>query len=123
VTALSQNERSSDSPQPTPPLRNQTSLPTTKIDILECRHTGTYVGSVVTCRIDLAYCSYRPDIEGKPTFCNDAPYPGHSFILLVWGSDWSNYDGQCIIVNGFVSRYKGKLEIVAESRSQVSLCR
>ena len=126
VTALAPIEKPSDSPQPTTHQKSQTSIPTRAIptkDVLTCRQTGAYVGNMVTCRIDHAYCSYRPDIDGKPTFCNDAPYPNHSFTLLVWGSDWSGYDGDCIIVEGFVSRYKGKPQIVAESRSQVSLCR
>jgi len=83
----------------------------------------TTAGTTVTCQIDRAYCSYRPDVNGSPTFCNDALYPTHNFTLLVWGQDWSDYEGQCLIVAGPVTRYKGKLQIVAESRSQVSLCR
>ena len=81
------------------------------------------VGETVTCRIKRAYCDYRPDVGGAPTFCNDAPYPSQSFTLLVWGEDWSDLDGMCIDVTGFVVRYKGKPQIVAESRSQVAPCR
>jgi hypothetical protein len=81
------------------------------------------VGQSTTCRIARAYCDYRPDVEGAPTFCNDAPYPSNSFTLLIWGEDWSDYDGKCLDVTGLVVRYKGKPEIVATSRSQVELCR
>ena len=73
-------------------------------------------------QIDRAYCSYRPDINGSPTFCNDAPYPAHNFTMLVWNQDWSDYDGRCICVYGRVILYRGKPEIVLESRSNVSLC-
>jgi len=61
-------------------------------------------------------------VSGKPTFCNDAPYPGHNFTLLWWGEDWSSYDGACLIVTGFVSRYQGKLQIEVEARTRVSRC-
>ena len=82
-----------------------------------------YMGRTITVQIDRAYCSYRPDVKGNPTFCNDAPYPTHDFTMLVWGQDWSDYDGHCICVHGKVTPYKGKPQIVLESRSDVSLCR
>jgi hypothetical protein len=90
---------------------------------LSCSDAGSLVGQTVTCRMQRPYCSYRPDVNGAPTFCNDAPYPGHTFTLLVWGEDWSRYDGVCIDVTGLVVRYKGKPEIVADDPSQVSPCR
>lgn len=73
-------------------------------------------------QIDRAYCSYRSDVKGSPTFCNDAPYPTHDFTMLVWGQDRSDYDGRCICVYGRVTPYEGKPQIVLESRSDVSLC-
>ena len=76
----------------------------------------------MTCRIQRAYCSYRPNVSGDPTFCNDAPYPNYNFTLLVWGSDWSDYNGQCLVIRGVVSVYGGKPQIEAGSRSQISLC-
>jgi len=112
------------SPPTAPPMVPPVELPTAapSISSLPCSDTDRIVGQSVTCRIERAYCDYRPDVGGAPTFCNDAPYPGNAFTLLVWGSDWSDLDGQCIDVTGFVARYKGKPEIVAESRSQVSPC-
>lgn len=80
------------------------------------------IGQRVTCRIVRAYCDYRPDVNGAPTFCNDRPYPNHDFQLVVFGEDWSDYDGQCIIVTGLVESYRGKLQILATSRLQVSYC-
>ena len=104
--------------QPTPSEPTQPPPPSPVPTV--CRNAT--VGQTVTCRIAHAYCDYRPDVNGKPTFCNDAPYPGHEFTLLVWGQDWSDYDGKCLIVTGFVSRYKGKLQIEASSRSQTEFC-
>lgn len=80
------------------------------------------VGTAVTCRIGNAYCSYRPDVNGSPTFCNDAPFPNHSFTLLVWGQDWSDFDGQCLLVTGKITRFRGKPQIEATRRSQVEFC-
>ena len=107
-----------------PPRASSTPRPTktAKPSFMDCWKADSYAGNTVTCQIDRAYCSFRPDIGGSPTYCNDAPYPSHSFTLLVWGSDWSDYDGKCLIVEGFVSRYNGKPQIVAEYRSQVSKC-
>ena len=104
---------STSPPQLSPQVKNQ---------IIECSEASSFVGEEITCQIISVHCSYRPDIDGQPTFCNDGPYPNHDFTLLVWGSNWCDYDGQCIVVSGFVSRYEGKLQIVAESRSQVSKC-
>ena len=84
---------------------------------------GEYAGQTVTVRIERAWCSYQQQIKGNPTFCNDQPYPGHDFTLVFWGEDWSDYDGLCLLVNGMVTRYQGKAQIVAESREQVKLCR
>jgi len=95
----------------------------TPYETMPCSDAGRYLGKEVICMIRRAYCSYRPDIKGSPTFCNDAPYPGHEFTLLVWEQDWSEFDGECLLVTGILSRYKGKLEIIAESRSAVQRCR
>lgn len=87
-----------------------------------CSQIGERVGTTVTCVIPRAHCSFREDVSGSPTFCNDAPFPTHSFTLLVWGQDWSEFDGRCVRVQGYLSGYQGQLEIVAESRTQVSDC-
>jgi len=79
-------------------------------------------GAFVTCQIGRAYCSYRPDVNGRPTFCNDAPFPGHSFTLLVWGQNWSDFDGRCLLVTGPITTFEGKRQFEATSRSQVAFC-
>ena len=83
---------------------------------------GDYIGQIITVQMNRAYCSYRPDINGNPTFGNDAPYPAHDFTMLVWDQDWSDYDGRCTCVYGQVTIYGGKPQIVLESRSGVSVC-
>ncbi len=87
-----------------------------------CSDTADRIGERLSCKIARAYCDYRPDVDGSPTFCDDRPYPNQDFQLVVFGENWSDYDGQCIIVSGIVSRYRGVLQIQGFSRSQVSYC-
>jgi uncharacterized protein YraI len=90
--------------------------------VLLCSQTRDSVGEVVSCKIERAYCDYRLDVSGSPTFCNDRPYPNHNFTLVVFGEDWSDYDGLCIIVRGSISLFEGVPQILGVSRSQVSYC-
>ena len=83
---------------------------------------STHIGEVVTVRIERADCSFQPDVNGSPTFCNDKPYPNHTFTLVVWGQDWSFLDGGCLLVTGEVQEFNGKPEIVADSTDQIALC-
>ncbi len=89
-------------------------------DIILCSSAPAFTN--VTCKIKRAYCSYQASTSGQPTFCNDFPYPNNQFTLLVWGSDWSDLDGYCLIVSGYVDMFDGKPQIVASSRLQVSFC-
>jgi hypothetical protein len=90
--------------------------------IIECKDTKDKIGRFVTCKIERAYCTFAPDVNGDPTFCNDAPYPNHNFTLLVFGQDWSDYDGQCVIISGTVGSYQGKPQIYTENRARISYC-
>lgn len=110
-----QNSTSTLSPTPT-----KTPVPT--ISLLLCKDTYNLIGSSVKCEIPVAYCSYQPATSGSPTFCNDAPYPNHNFALVVWGSDWSDLDGHCIIVSGDVKFFGGKPQVEVFDRSQVDYC-
>lgn len=126
-TALAGSDRPSRTPPPTKSPADPASTAsapsgTTGTPLPECADLADQVGRTVTCVIGQAHCSYRKDIDGAPTFCNDAPYPTHDFTLLVWGQDWSDFDGRCLVVSGFLSRFEGQPQIVAESRSQVSIC-
>ena len=89
-------------------------------NIIEC--SEAQVGDNLTCKISQAFCSYKPNIEGSPTYCNDAPYPNHGFTLLVWGRDWSKFDGKCLVITGNIYFYEGKPQIKATSESQVEFC-
>jgi len=94
----------------------------TTTDDLFCKFTQTKVGGTVKCKIPKTYCYYKPDINGSPTFCNDANYDAYNFTLVTWGADWSDLDGHCIIVSGLVTLYRGRPQIEATNRSQVSYC-
>ena len=88
-----------------------------------CFDTASRLGDHISCKIDRAVCDYLPAVEGSPTICNDLPYPNHSFALVVFGKDWSEYDRECIIVSGYLKIDKGVLQIQADQRSQVSPCK
>lgn len=92
-------------------------------DIMLCADTDSLIGEYAFCKIPVAYCFYQPGEAGSPTFCNDEPYPNHAFTLVVWGEDWSDYDGRCILVDGIVTTYGGKPQITATGRGQVLECK
>lgn len=87
-----------------------------------CSEMEGQVGEYATCQIERAHCDYLPTVNGQPTFCNDRPYPNHNFQLVVFGQDRSDLDGECLDVSGYLEVYNGRLQILAESRSQVSYC-
>lgn len=103
-------------------LFTKTSSPALGAFTSPCSETADQIGEQVSCRIERAYCEYYPSVDGSPTFCNDRPYPNHKFTLVVFDEDWSDYDDECIIVSGFVTLYRGRPQIQAFSRSQVSYC-
>lgn len=87
-----------------------------------CSDLTSSIGETVSCRIEHAECVYGADVDGNATFCNDRPYPNQNFQLVVFGEDWSDLDGSCIIVAGYLKTHRGVLQIQAFSRSQVSYC-
>jgi hypothetical protein len=42
--------------------------------------------------------------------------------LVVFGEDWGDLDGSCIVVSGSLEPYRGVLQIQVFNRSQVSSC-
>ena len=89
---------------------------------LPCIAYADRLGDYITCKIEKAYCDYLPDLEDSPTYCSDRPYPDQNFVLVVPGNDWSEYDGKCIVVSGYLEIDRGILEIRALQRDQVSSC-
>ena len=87
-----------------------------------CFEAVDRVGDQISCRVEKAYCDYLPDVEGSPTICIDKPAPDHTFALVVPDQDWSEYDGQCLIVEGVLEVDWGMLQIHALRRSQISAC-
>ncbi|MBI3175848.1 MAG: hypothetical protein HYZ25_19170 [Chloroflexi bacterium] len=94
----------------------------TKARIPLCGELRLDKGNYITCKIPSAHCTYQPNVEGSPTFCNDMPYPNNRFTMIVWDSDWSFMDGSCLLISGTLSKYNGKLQIIVSSSSQVSFC-
>ena len=90
--------------------------------MMPCYEAAGRIGENISCRITRAVCDYLPAHEGSPTICNDLPYPDHNFALVTYGKDWSEYDGRCLIVSGYLKIDKGVLQIEADKRSQVSDC-
>ena len=89
---------------------------------MPCFETAHRIGDEVSCRMEKAYCDYLPTLEGSPTVCSDRPHPDHTFSLIVFGEDWSEYDSQCLLVSGRLELDRGVLQIRALERSQISQC-
>lgn len=102
--------------------RTSTPQPLANNFIWLCSDTSDRLGEYVSCKVPRAYCDYRPDVNGSPTFCDDKPYPNQDFQLVTWGKDWSNYDGHCLVISGYLETYRGVLQIEAVRRAQVSYC-
>lgn len=101
-----------------------TNLPEASLSryMMPCSDTVDRIGDQITCKLEKAYCDYLPSLEGSPTSCNDRPYPDQTFTLLVLGRDWSEYDGQCLVISGYLEVSRGALQIQALNRSQISSC-
>jgi SH3 domain-containing protein len=90
--------------------------------MMPCFQHASRIGDYVSCKLEKAYCDYLPDLEGSPTYCSDRPAPDHTFTLTVLGMDWSDYDGKCLIVSGYLEIERGVLQIRALNRDQISSC-
>jgi hypothetical protein len=98
-------------------------VPTAQVvNWVESAAAGEHLGEIVTVRVQLSHCSYKPGVNGEPTFCNDQPYPNHVFTYLVWGQDWSHFDQACVLVRGEIVEYDGKAQIELENEEQILLC-
>jgi hypothetical protein len=90
--------------------------------VVPCFELAKRLGDWVSCRMERAYCDYFPAIAGSPTICTDRPHPDHIFKLTVTGKDWSHFDGQCILVKGYLQIDKGVLKIEASRHSKIYQC-
>jgi hypothetical protein len=89
--------------------------------VVPCFDTVNRIGDHISCKLEKAYCDYFSALDSL-TSCSDRPSPDHTFTLIVLGQDWSDYEGQCIIVSGYLEVERGALQIQAFHRSQVSSC-
>jgi hypothetical protein len=90
--------------------------------VIPCFETADRIGDHISCRLEKAYCNDLPATTDSPKSCYDRPYPDHIFTLILSAEDWNDYDGQCIIVSGYLEISRGTLQIQALRRSQVSPC-
>ena len=90
--------------------------------VVPCFETASRIGEHISCRMERAVCNYLPLEDGGLTVCSDRPYPDYNFVLNVFGEDWTEYDGHCIIVSGYLEIDQGRLQIWASGRSQVAYC-
>ena len=88
-----------------------------------CFEAVNRIGDQITCRMEKAYCDYFPEVEGSPTVCIDRPAPDHIFSMVTFGNDWTEYDGQCLIISGNLEADRGMLQIHVYDRDHVSPCR
>lgn len=111
-------------PNPTNAIAVQAEKSTLEAEVewIDSSKAGEYLGAVITVRVERSYCAFKPNLNGSPTFCNDQPYPGHSFTYLMWGVDLSYLDQACVLVRGEIVEYDGKPQIVLEREDQVTLC-
>jgi hypothetical protein len=92
------------------------------IDWIPSGDAVNFIGEVITVHVDVSYCAYKPEVTGAPTFCNDQPFPNHTFTYLMWGVDLSQFDAQCVLVTGEIVEYDGKPQIVVENEDQIMPC-
>jgi uncharacterized protein YraI len=104
---------SENSPTIQPSSSNQT--------IQDCNTMWGSVGNVVTCKLPRAYCVFTEFDSGDVTFCNDYTFPNHSFTFVSWYRNLTKYNGKCLILNGQLSTYEGKLQIVGNLQN-LSIC-
>lgn len=113
---------------PTPTFTPTPTLPPT---VVSCEEAKYHIGEFKTVQ-GVFYCSYRPDVNGEPTFCNcPRPYDQHDFTALIWGDERPIFisclggepatllDGREFGVNGLIEEYGGKPQIILTKCDQL----
>lgn len=89
-----------------------------------------HVGEYATVCGTVASSKYALKSKGSPTFLNlDEPYPDQVFTALIWGADRDDfveapeklYEGKAICVEGLISTYRKKAQIIVSSPEQITL--
>jgi len=119
---------------PTPTVRIPPSpTPTIAALGISCEQAIAYIGETKTVQ-GVFYASYRPDVNGQPTFLNcPVPYPNHDFTALIWGENRQKFidclggepevllDQRELGVKGLIEPYEGKVEIILTECGQLTL--
>lgn len=117
-----------DSDCPPPPT-----LTCPRQEVISCEKAKDCIGEYKTVQ-GLFYCSYRPGVNGQPTFCNcPVPYPNHDFTALIWGDERPIFESclggppEAILdkhefgVNGLIEIYEGIPEIILTKCGQLTV--
>jgi signal peptidase I len=89
-----------------------------------------HIGETQTICGIVASTYYAVRSKGQPTFINlDKPYPDQIFTIVIWGSDRENfvnspevmYKNKKVCVNGKITTYKAKPQIVVKDPSQIQI--
>lgn len=99
-------------------------------DNLSAREAIDHAGEYGTVCGTVASSRYAFKSKGSPTFLNlDEPYPDQVFTAVIWGHDRDRfedapeelYDGREICVEGLISIYRKKAQIIVSSPEQITL--
>ena len=99
-------------------------------DTIDANKAGNHVGEGATVCGEIVDTKYSTGSSGNPTFLNfDKPYPNHPFVVVIWGKDRPNfppnpeifYRFKQVCVTGLIESFKGKPEIIASDKSQLSI--
>jgi hypothetical protein len=97
-------------------------------DPLTPEQASSHVGEQAQVCGVVASAKFAEGSRGQPTFLNlGRPYPNHVFTALVWGVDRAAFseppealEGRQICVEGVISEYRGRPQIVVSRPSQIT---
>lgn len=94
--------------------------------VLSPNDAATHVGEDATVCGVVASAHYAPGSRGQPTFLNlGHAYPNEDITAVIWGEDRTKFgapetlQGQRICVNGPITPYRGKPEMILHDAAQL----
>ena len=98
---------------------------------LSAKEAASHIGEMASVCGIVASAKYAISSRGSPTFLNlDEPYPRHVFTAVIWGDDRTKFPvtpeslaGASVCVDGTISEYKGKPQIIVTNPKQLRTVR
>lgn len=95
----------------------------------EASDAADHVGEAAVVCGRVADTSYRPDVDGRPTFLNfERPYPDQAFTVLIWGEHRTEFDrpetrlrGKRVCVRGRIRMHREIPQIEAVDPAQLEI--